>query len=288
MPGPGSERLSQLLGTTRAWAMTVRTASRVPVPFSPTDPLVAEVSRGKSQPVLFNPGCEWTDSDNGVFQLTITAGQLAAAGIIPDVYHLVVRATPGDGQPRGVYDGQISFSPTAGNDALPPSYATLEDLQTFAPEILVLKDRDKTLSGFADQRYQARAIFEQARLDLYRPQAGRSRRYLDDAGTGPGPNLVYAGSPDGSPAPSGGQVKAWFDAGKLLLTRDIVEANAHYAAALVFQSQPGDNNPYAALGARHMAKALRQFLQCVVEFDSTQAPPASPTHRIDRDVTYMT
>lgn len=280
MPNPGTKRL-QSLGATESFFVTAKNARQVTIPFAVGDGLSGKFSRGKDQASLFTPALSWSGGDptTGKVNVVITAAMLAGAGVVPGTYHLEVFATPvSDGQPRGIYDADYEIKPSAGTAPAPSVYAGPDDLTTYAPEIRVLMASDVTETNFADQRHRARTRFERVRLDMYRPMPGRSRRLVNGC-------YEFGPAPDGSAPPTQATVQGWFDAGKLVVTQDILQANACYAAALVYLGGLGRNNE-AELGKQLMIRAEMGMREVVVDFDPTNS--GAGTVRIDRDVTYLT
>ena len=106
--------LSQVLGTTRSWQVTA-TYQGNPIlgKYVAGDNLTASIWQGQDQTVLLTPSVTWIVPSLATINLTITAAQLAIAGLAPGVYHLQVDVTPlSDSQPRCVYYGLIQFDPT--------------------------------------------------------------------------------------------------------------------------------------------------------------------------------
>lgn len=259
--------------------------------FSSSDAVSAEVFAGDGQPVLFNPAATWISASAGTIKVTITAAQVATAGITPGEYLLRIFVTPvSDGQPRMVALKSIEFTPAPGSDTAPTAYATYRDLGAYTPEIDRLQSQLEDLSQFARQRHVARTETDNRILDAYRPTPGRTRRMYDADRTASGPYGPYylteadRADPDFTP-PTAAEVKAALAAGGLQLNADIVEFNARYAAALVYGAQPGANNPYQQLGQQERALAERAWSRATVEIDMDADGTADM--RLGRDVTWL-
>lgn len=283
-------------GSTKSWTITLRNSQGTALQnlYTADDTLSAQVWAGEDQAPLLVPTVAWVNAAAGTLKLTITAAQLAAAGVEDDIYDVSVTVTTAsDGEPSVGWAGLLQVEDAPGTATALSAYASSGDLAAVAPEVGALQSRRADLAGFLAQRHEARVEFEARVIARYRPQPGRSRRSLDAAAQGPGPYVVLADSPDGSPPPATAAVRAWLDGDRLILTPEIRIANAYYAAALVFEDQvlanPQSANAYAALAVRYRERFDQAWPRCMVEFDATEAdPPATPTHRIDRDVTYLT
>jgi hypothetical protein len=263
--------------------------------FVDTDVPTAAVWAGEDQPPLMTPAVEWVDASVPSVSLIVSAADLAAAELTDDLYRLSVTVTTAsDGEPHLGFDGLLQVMDAPGSGAALSSYATSADLASVSPEIAGMQSAQSDLAGFAAQRHEARTEFETRVLNRYRPQPGRSRRYLNAARTAAGPYLVFADSSDNSPPPTHAQLRTWLSTSRLLVTDEIRQANAYLAAALVYEDQitagnQSTSNTYAALAKLYRANFDAKWAECTVEFDSTATvPAATPTHRIDRDVTYLT
>jgi hypothetical protein len=285
--------LSQVIGTTRSRKLTAMSGGRaITGTFQSGDALSATVWRGEDQSALFNPTVSWIDAAAGTINLTITAAQLATAAVTAGTYFVKVLVTPTiDGQPRAVHFGTIRFLAGGGSAAAPVVFATWEDMTQYSPQIEKLQDQDTDQTQFAEERAKARAQTIQRIINRYRPVPGRSRRYMDEERLTAGPYLVFAGSPDGSAAPSPTDLAAWL-AGidpatpHLVLNDDIVEFNARYAAALVYGAQPGRDNAYQQQAGTDYRLAESAWNRAMIEID-TDGDGAADI-RVDRDVIYLT
>lgn len=284
------------LGSTRSWPITLKDGNGTVLAnvYDDTDVLSAAVWAGGDQAPIFAPTASWEDSAGAAVTLTITAAQMQAAGIVPGTYRVDVTVTDvTDGEPSLGWSGPLEVEAAPGSAAIPSTYATASDVLAVAPGIDRLQAAND-LAGFLAQRHEARTRTETRILNRYRPQPGRSRRMMNAAHTGTGPYMVFAPSSDGSPAPTPAAVQVWLSTNRLVVTDEIRLYNAYLAAALVYEDQISVTSgqgasTYAALAKQYHEHAETLWMRCVIEFDSTAAVPAATgTHRIDRDVTYLT
>jgi len=252
------------------------------------DVLESVVWRGNDQPVLFTPAPSWVDATIAFWQVAMAGSQ--TADIEPGTYDFMVTVSRG-GQVAELFYGQLEIKAAPGSAAEITADITYAELTDFVPQIRTLFDPTVDATGFLKQRHEAQQWFIDSVTDRYRPQVGRSRRYMNAARTAAGTLLVYAPSPLGSwEPPSIADLMGYFAAGGLVLTESIRQCQAHYAAAIILLGQPGRDNVYVQAGTSHRAQALSQFPDCVVELDTTDPPsdPPTPIIRVDRDVTWLT
>jgi hypothetical protein len=246
------------------------------------DPLQATVWMGDDQAALFHPSLTWIDNTQGTTKLTVAAAQTAA--LAAGVYRLECYWIPNNLR-RRFFNGFLELEHSAGSAAALSTYCSYNDLLAYAPQVAKLAAADDQ-SLFAEERHNARLLFESKVLDRYRPQPGRTRRYVDATGLLAGPFLRYADPPIGSAVPTSAQIAAYLTANKLVVSEDIIRCNALLAAAFVYQANPGAQNVYQQLGQQAAKDAQAQFEQSTLEFDTNS--DGTPELRIDRDVTFLT
>jgi hypothetical protein len=250
--------------------------------------LGCKIWQGQDQASLLNLTPTWATPPNLV-ALTITDANSAALPV--GRYSMQVWVVADSGDRNLFYDGALDITETAGSAVAITADISYYDLTLYVPQIRILADSLVDLTGFLTERHGAQQWFASSVLDRYRPQVGRSRRYLNAAGTATGPILKYSPDPMGSSnAPTLDDLKDYFAAGGLCLDKHIMECQAHYAASVIYLGQPGRDNVYQQAGMSHRAQAMALFDQCVVELDTTDPPtdPPTPVIRVDRDVTYLT
>ena len=89
------------------------------------------------------------------------------------------------------------------------------------------------------------------------------------------------------------QLQDLFDTSRLIVNGTIVMANAYLAASLVFQDQIIGSGQqileYPKLAQMYRGMWEDQFDSCLIEFDTTNAVPASNSIiQVDRDIVYLT
>lgn len=289
MPDPNG--MAMVLGSTRSWVLTARDGRRAALTgvFSSGDALDAAVWRGDDQAALLAPTVSWVDAAAATVRLTVTAAQLATAGATEGLYRLEVGVTPAsDGERRVVHSGVIRLHPTAGTGSALTAYCTSEDLLTYCRELATLQSTDVDQTGFAEQRHRALETFNDWVLDRYRPRPGCSRREVNGDADDAGPFNRFAPASDASEPPTRTQLEAWLTPTRLILNENVIEANARYAASLVYGSTPGANNVYQQMAVIERDKAEMAMKRARVEIDAQSVPDGTPTLRVHRDVTYLT
>ena len=284
--------LSQVLGTTRSWQVTA-TYQGNPIlgKYVAGDNLTASIWQGQDQTVLLTPSVTWIVPSLATINLTITAAQLAIAGLAPGVYHLQVDVTPlSDSQPRCVYYGLIQFDPTAGSTPAFPSWVSYNDVVGWNNSILSLQDQDDDLTGFARQRNIAMMLSVAWILRRYSPVPGQSRRYLDSTRTVAGPYLCFSDTgPNGEDAPTRAELEGWLNTpSRVILTEDLVEANVLFTAANIYGGVPGTSNPYSQAAKTCHEGAITALERAYIDIDAGVVPSGSATIRVDRNVIWLT
>lgn len=288
MPDPD---LNVVLGSVGRWRITGKTKGRAAVTtFGGSDTPSAKIWPGGEQPTLVVPTVTWDDPALCKVFLTVTPAQQAAAGLTAGVYHVEVGATPvSDGMYRVIYDNLIAFKATTGAAAADVSWVTYADLANWSGQIDALQDRDVDRTRFSRQRAQATKEVISYVLRRYCPVPGQARRLVDAAHTGSGSYLNYSGPADGSDPPSRTQLAAWLAVpARVVMSEDLTKAVALKAAAMVYMTNPGTNNPYAQQAAADTAAADLALAQAFVEVDTKTTVDGVPTMRFSRNVTYLT
>jgi hypothetical protein len=285
---PNPQILSQAQGTDRDYLVTLEDSSgAVITTFPGTDALTCRIWSGLDQATLASPTATWVNPLAGTIALRISAANLA--GLLPGMYRIEGHVAHG-GELFTFLDGSLQVTASPGTVAALSVYCTYNDVLLYAPQIGRLQDQQADLAQFAGERARACSWTNETILDGYRPQPGRARRHLNEAGTAAGPYLRWVASgPAGAAAPTTAQMRAYLaTAGALRLTAKVVEANAHMAIAIVYVNQPGKDNPYHQLGVMHHVKANELLEQAVIEVDTTSPVDGVYDIRVGQDVTWLT
>lgn len=237
--------------------LTVATTS----PFLGSDTLSVNVWPGGSQAVTFNPTAIWLDPTGAAtYQLTIGASQTAtlAAGRYEGATYLSRNGL------RSKIDGfELVLTQAAGTDTLRPVYCQLTDMLKFAPWLQNVQARED-LTGFADQRADAREWYENIVLRCYR--GGGWGNYNEHSAAA----FAFAG---GGPRKQIGK-SIWLTqqlaANKLMVLPEVVKVNALYAIYMVCNAQIArKDNPYDAFAARYYAQAQTLVCNSTAQLDIT-------------------
>jgi hypothetical protein len=269
-------------GYGNTWTITIRNSqSQIVSSYTGTEPLAGRIWTGDDQSPLVVLAPTWNNAAQGTIDVSILPAQSATLGV--GLYSVDISLADNSAD---LFRGLLEVLPSPGS--APPlfSYVTPGQLTTFAGQVGRLFDTVSDQTNFAEQRHQASVDLDRWIMNRYAPQPGRSRRYVDATGSGPGPYLIFAPSPDGSPAPSPATIASYLDTAKLLMNSDLVEAVAHQALAIIYLGQPGRDNPYREAGLAERQLALTAFQRAHVEFDTDG--DGRPEIRIDQDVTYLT
>jgi hypothetical protein len=280
-----------VLGSSQTWTVTAYYAAKPKTNvFTANDVLDSKVYQGDSQAVLFSPTVSWVDPSAGTIQVSISSAQTDAAEVTAGLYRIEVGVTPaGDGNRHVALYSTIRFVGTSGTSSTPPSLVSWSDVLTYSSDVAKLEQQDTDQTQFAGQRGSAMNLFIQEVVRRYSPRPGGSRRYVSEDGTTAGPYLRFAPSPDGSPPPTREQLQVWLSQpGRLVVNEDIVEANARFAAALVYGSSPGQNSPYQQMADKERGLARAAIQRAKIDLDTKTTPDGNPTIRVDRDVVYLT
>ena len=287
-----ADPLDMVLGSVGSWVITAKSKNRPITTFPDTTPLSAKIWPGGLEPTVLTPTAAWDlgTAALGNVRLTVTPAQQAAAGIGPGRYDVELGATPAsDGLYRVIYYNRITFHGSSGSAAVPTAWVTYQDVANWSAQISSLQDRDDDVTGFLKQRATATKEAIAFILRRYSPVPGQSRRYMNVTRTGPGGYLVYADSPTGSDPPTRSQVAAWLaDPARVTLSEDMTKAVALIAAAMVYDTNPGNANPYAQQAERDRKEGVACLERAFVDIDAKVTADGSPTIRISRNVIYLT
>lgn len=279
-----SETFQITQGAALTFPAVIRDTFNAPITtFTGSEPLTASVWPGETRAALFSPTAAWVTPGAGSISIHITAVQ--SAGVEPGQYELLVRLTT-SGQVVDAYTCTLEVLAASGATASPASYVSFQNLTQFAPRADRLINLSTDESGFALQCAQASREFDRKVLLRYNPQVGRSRRFVSADGTAGGPYLRYASSPDNSPAPTRQTIAGYLGTAALLVNADILEAVAREALAVIYQGEPGAQNPYGASAPQERNLAMAAFRRALIEIDTNADGIAEI--RIDQDVTYLT
>lgn len=229
--------------------------------------------------ITFAPA--WLVPAQGTYAIALTPAQTAM--LEPGTYTVDIRLADGSAD---FLRAQLDVLPSAGTAAPLFSYVTFGQLTRFAGQVDRLQDAVADETGFAEQRAQASQDFDRMVLARYRPQPGRSRRYLAADGSAPGPYPVFAPGPGGAPPPTRAAVAALLGTPAVMVNADVVECVARLALSIIYLGQPGRDSPYRESGNSERGLALQAFRRCQVEID-TDADGVAEL-RLDQDVTFLT
>ena len=235
-----------------------------------SDELSGRLSIGEDQPTLFAPGVSWIDATVAKYQIVIAGAQ--SATLTPGTYYVQAIAT------RGSLNTLISppklaieILPAPGTAAALKSYCTYRDMLRFAPWVARLQGQ-VDLAGFAQERQDARDWFEDLLYRHYRGGQGVAADYFFIPGIsfgarwwGNGPNVFRSGARSAA-------LQGWLDADGLLITSEVIKANAAYAIAQVAKGQivPGNDksNVYAGFYAHFESLAENTASLITAELDT--------------------
>lgn len=184
--------------------------------------------------------------------------------IVPGIYSIRAVLDPKGSvcydSPREVFRGYLKVNASPGamcNDPM-KSYCTYADLLEKAP-FLEQTFSDTDMSGFSRQRYRARQWVD---MSIMRNAPNTSNWNHS--------NLVFYGvfAPGVS---SRGRVADLLDSNKLILTRPIVDAAAHYAIFLIcdaLNATPAAGG-YGEIAQKHYSRACSVLDSAVAEFSTS-------------------
>jgi hypothetical protein len=223
----------------------------------------------------------WIDASLGTYNFQLPAAQVASLDV--GTYTVSIKFADGSGE---VLRAVLEVGPSPGTAAPLFSYITYQQMMVFSQgQVERLQDAVSDETGFAEQRAQASLDLDAMILSRYQPVPGRSRRYVDSAGSGAGSYRAFGPGPTGDPAPSRSTIRGYLGTTKLILNADVVECVAHLALAIIYLGQPGRDNPYREAGNSERALALQAFRRALIEFDTNGDGVAEL--RIDQDITWL-
>jgi hypothetical protein len=128
--------------------------------------------------ITFTP--TWLVPAQATYDLRISPAQTATLEV--GTYALNVKFADGSGE---VLRALLEILPSPGTAAPLFSYITYQQMMVFSQgQVERLQDAVSDETGFAEQRNQASQEFDSWVLSRYQPVPGRSRRYVDSAGSG--------------------------------------------------------------------------------------------------------
>lgn len=201
----------------------------------------------------------WSKPADGEYVITVPA-----MDVLPGIYSLRVVLDPNGSvcydSPREVFRGYLKVAASPKSMCSDPmkSYCTYADLLEKAP-FLEQTFTDTDLSGFARQRFRARQWVD---MSIQRNSPNTSNWNHS--------NIVFYGvfAPGIS---SRGRVLELLESNKLILTRPIVDAAAHYAIYLICDALNGTptTGSYGEIAQKHYSRACSVLDSAVAEFSTS-------------------
>lgn len=275
-------------GHSRDFQIQIRNAdgSNASSVYDGTESLTTKVWHGLDYPSIATPTTTWVSATDGTFQISLVDASTSALDFFG--YPLITEVSTG-GRTFPVFEGVLQVEPSPGTDVLPPVYCQIGDIETYCPQVRSMLDDLSGVAGFHGQRHRARTWFDELVIDRYRPMPGRAKRYLDDAGTAAGPYLQWvAAGPNGEAPPTHVDIQTYLDQDGLRITQKILEANARYAASLIYGAQPGRDNPYTQLASMEAGKAVAIANSAIVKLDVQDVPDGTYTLQVHREAIWLT
>lgn len=248
-------------GLSSLWTLTIRGPSGAAYTgYTGSEPLSGSVRVGRDSPPLIVLDPTWIDATLGTIALPLPGAVTRAL----ETGRYLVQVALADGS-ADLFEGflQVNYSP--GMASTLPVYGSYDDLLDRAPWIATLQ-KNTDLAGFARQRHQARAWFEDL---VHRHDRGGSGLSTDFAFV---PGISFGGS-YGWGWRGGGksrELQIWLDAGRLDVTAQVIDAVSCYAIALVCQRQisSAGSDGYERAAQKWFGLAEAAAMTTTVEIDS--------------------
>jgi hypothetical protein len=247
-------------GLSSTWTVTIRGPSGAAYTgYTGAEGLTGTVRVGRDTTPLIVLAPTWLDATLGTIALPIPGAVTRDL----ETGRYLVQIALADGS-ADLFEGflQVNYSP--GTAAALPTYGSYGDLLDRAPWIATLQ-KNTDLAGFARQRNQARAWFEDL---VHRHDRGGSGLSTDFAFV---PGISFGGE-FGMGYRGGGksrELQTWLDAGRLDLTTQVIDAVSCFAIALVCQRQissaGSDGYERAARKWFAMAEAVAQMITAEID-----------------------
>jgi hypothetical protein len=222
--------------------------------YTGSEPLSARLWAGDDRAPEAAPEVVWEDPAAGLIALTLDTSPLDRG-----IYKVEVLLA---GSP--CWSGRLQVLAAPGEAPPPPAYATYDGMIRRGGEYLPTLQGEAAQAAYAEERHDAwlwthRQVM--ARMQDERDRLGRGWRAI----------------------PHGPELRSLLDAGALVMTPEIVEANEHYAVAMVLRrvvTRSGGNEPsvnFGAAAAWHQSRA--NAILAAAELDIA-IPPDEPDEPI--------
>lgn len=242
-------------GSKASWDVAINTGldpvTQEPIPieagvFTAADTPAATVWAGRDRPALLTPAAAWVD-DSTCVAIRVAFRKADTLALAPAFYPVDVQVLPAGGlDPIDVASVTLQVLAAPGSTAAGRSYATLQDLQDWAPWILTAEDLDVDLAGFARQLERATSWLDDVIVALWKPAS-----YQPTIGQpGYGAWLANGFQAD---APESVYLRGLLDGGALLIRDKTRELVACKAIGLVCLGQVADK--YRRLGREYSRRA---------------------------------
>jgi hypothetical protein len=220
----GGEILKIQQGMSSTWVVTARQTDGTPfTQFTGDETLAASVRPGQDDPPTFTLTPTWLDASGGTITLPIPGA--SHTNVPPGRYLLDIYLAD---KSADLYNGFIEIEWSAGAAASLPVYGSFRDMTDRAPWIEQYQS-ETDLAGFARQRNQARAWFDDLLQRHYRYSGGLSQDFHFVPGVSFG-GCYATYYRDGRRS---GDLQGWLDDDRLDVTAQVIDAVSCYAIALV-------------------------------------------------------
>lgn len=223
-----------------------------------SEPLAGSVWTGEDEAASFAPACTWYDAANAVAKVAVAGSQTSA--LSAGLYALLVRITTGSGTSDAIR-GTLRLRPSPGTATPRPVYSTFQRMLNRAAWLGRLQQTDAGLTGFAEQRADAREWLDDLILRHFRSGNLGASAYPCTAQWGAGFQRTGQTNP---------YLKGLLAANKLIVTPKVEEAVTLYAIGLAARAQVGQDpkSEYPALARQFLAWARSKALCLTAEIDS--------------------
>jgi hypothetical protein len=227
--------------------------------FDPADAIEVKVTNGEDQAALLTLTGEWSDAEECLFTIAVTASQTSA--LSPGVWPIDATILPAGGGRIAVLDAWFEITEAPGVSTAPPVYGSLQDLFDFGGgEWLNQLRFNAGMANFTRQRARARTKLDDLILGAYRPWTrynGAPAAFLAASALGGGEGLDPT-------------MKAYLAANKLIVTERTREICACYALEIICRGQFtfADDDPFPQRANYFKALAGRAVKGYRVEIDT--------------------
>lgn len=246
--------------------LTLRDAAEDPVAtYTASATLSGRAWPGDDQSPVAVPSFSWIDPSQGTIRMDLSGVQTA---LIPPGTYPVELSIAAGGRTARRRVALLSVLPTAGSATALPSYCSAQDLSRRIRWGELLDSRQDQ-SGAAEQRYEAWRWINRQVIARYRREALRGQRNWGDGRTlAFESGLLVANS---SIEAELAELRAFLEAGRLIVDDATIEAASRYALHLILDDQPGqrDKNSYKDMAAEQLERAVRALSGCAFGVDTS-------------------